>query len=167
MDSGARILWSADGPSTGVPQQCSQILYLRRGESSHADLCADSTHLRPAFVFAENVCWWLHVDSGSAMLAGWLGATAAGCASTMVPLARAPWSRVAWSSRVSERQVNECVLRRVGCGDTRVVQDCINRFRRLVWSLARRLYTSPSQAEDKMHEISRCANHWEMEARGI
>lgn len=101
------------------------------------------------------------------MLAGWLGAAASGCAPTMVPSDRAPRSRVAWLSEVSEQQVSKCLLRRVSCGDTRVVEECIDRFGGLVWSLARRLVASPTEAEDTVQEISRCAGHWAVEVREI
>jgi RNA polymerase sigma-70 factor (ECF subfamily) len=41
----------------------------------------------------------------------------------------------------------------VGEGDTRAVVDCIDRFGGLVWSLARKLAVSHSEAEDAVQEV--------------
>jgi RNA polymerase sigma-70 factor (ECF subfamily) len=45
------------------------------------------------------------------------------------------------------------LLRRVGEGDTQAVAECLDRFGGLVWSLARRLSVSPSDAEDAVQEV--------------
>jgi RNA polymerase sigma-70 factor (ECF subfamily) len=44
-------------------------------------------------------------------------------------------------------------LERIGQGDQRAVQDCIDRFGNLVWSLARRLSGNQADAEDAVQEI--------------
>ena len=45
------------------------------------------------------------------------------------------------------------ILERVAAGDPAAPNECIERFSGLVWSLARRLCTSPSDAEDAVQEI--------------
>lgn len=45
------------------------------------------------------------------------------------------------------------ILARVAAGDPAAPNECIERFRGLVWSLARRLCSSPSEAEDAVQEI--------------
>lgn len=45
------------------------------------------------------------------------------------------------------------ILARVAAGDPAAPNECIARFSGLVWSLARRLCTSPSDAEDAVQEI--------------
>ena len=47
----------------------------------------------------------------------------------------------------------ECLLQRVGEGDTRAVAECIDRFGGLVWSLARKLIGNPTEAEDAVQEV--------------
>lgn len=53
-------------------------------------------------------------------------------------------------SRVTEEP---SILARVAAGDPAAPNECIARFSGLVWSLARRLCTSPSDAEDAVQEI--------------
>jgi len=45
------------------------------------------------------------------------------------------------------------VLQRIASGDSVAVRDCIEQYGSLVWSLARRLSRSPSDAEDATQEI--------------
>lgn len=45
------------------------------------------------------------------------------------------------------------ILERVAAGDPAAPNECIERFSGLVWSLARRLCSSPSDAEDAVQEI--------------
>jgi RNA polymerase sigma-70 factor (ECF subfamily) len=47
----------------------------------------------------------------------------------------------------------DSLLARVGAGDKSAVRECLQRFGGLVWSLARRLSASPSDAEDAVQEI--------------
>ncbi|MCG8587833.1 MAG: RNA polymerase sigma factor [Proteobacteria bacterium] len=45
------------------------------------------------------------------------------------------------------------ILQRVATGDEAAVQECIDRYSGLVWSLARRLSPTPADAEDAVQEI--------------
>lgn len=45
------------------------------------------------------------------------------------------------------------LLTRIASGDTRAVDECINRYGGLIWSLARRLSSSVADAEDAVQEI--------------
>src|SRR5580700_12012752 len=45
------------------------------------------------------------------------------------------------------------VLQRIASGDSAAVRDCIEQYGALVWSLARRLTRTPSDAEDATQEI--------------
>jgi RNA polymerase sigma-70 factor (ECF subfamily) len=45
------------------------------------------------------------------------------------------------------------VLQRIATGDSAAVRECIEQYGPLVWSLARRLSRSPSDAEDATQEI--------------
>ena len=45
------------------------------------------------------------------------------------------------------------VLQRIASGDSAAVRECIEQYGGLVWSLARRLTRSPSDAEDAAQEI--------------
>jgi RNA polymerase sigma factor (sigma-70 family) len=45
------------------------------------------------------------------------------------------------------------VLQRIASGDSAAVRECIEQYGALVWSLARRLSRSPSDAEDATQEI--------------
>jgi RNA polymerase sigma-70 factor, ECF subfamily len=49
--------------------------------------------------------------------------------------------------------MNPSVLQRIASGDSAAVRECIEQFGALVWSLARRLSRSPSDAEDATQEI--------------
>ncbi|MHB8474870.1 MAG: RNA polymerase sigma factor [Steroidobacteraceae bacterium] len=49
--------------------------------------------------------------------------------------------------------MNPSVLQRIASGDAAAVRDCIEQYGALVWSLARRLSRSPSDAEDATQEI--------------
>jgi len=55
------------------------------------------------------------------------------------------------SSRVTATEPT--TLERIARGDQSAVQDCIDRFGNLVWSLARRLSGNQSDAEDAVQEI--------------
>ena len=45
------------------------------------------------------------------------------------------------------------ILRRIAAGDKDAVQDCLNAYGGLVWSLARQLSPKPADAEDAVQEI--------------
>ena len=45
------------------------------------------------------------------------------------------------------------ILNRIAAGDPDAVQECLDQFGGLVWSLARRLTSSESDAEDAVQEI--------------
>ncbi len=49
--------------------------------------------------------------------------------------------------------MNPSVLQRIASGDSAAVRDCIEQYGALIWSLARRLSRSPSDAEDATQEI--------------
>jgi RNA polymerase sigma-70 factor, ECF subfamily len=51
------------------------------------------------------------------------------------------------------RSVSSSVLERIASGDSAAVGECIKEFGALVWSLARRLSRTPSDAEDATQEI--------------
>jgi len=48
---------------------------------------------------------------------------------------------------------SESVLERIARGDPAAVRDCMERYRRLVWSLARRFSENAADAEDATQEI--------------
>jgi RNA polymerase sigma-70 factor (ECF subfamily) len=52
-----------------------------------------------------------------------------------------------------ELSLQESVLTRIAQGDPSAVEDCIERYGGLVWSLARRLSTSRADAEDGVQEV--------------
>jgi RNA polymerase sigma-70 factor (ECF subfamily) len=49
--------------------------------------------------------------------------------------------------------VSESVLERIACGDEGAVAECIDRYGRLVWSVARRWSKNAADAEDTVQEI--------------
>ena len=49
--------------------------------------------------------------------------------------------------------MSSTVLQRIASGDSTAVRECIEQYGALVWSLARRLSRSPSDAEDATQEI--------------
>jgi RNA polymerase sigma-70 factor (ECF subfamily) len=49
--------------------------------------------------------------------------------------------------------MSSSVLQRIARGDSQAVRDCIDQYGGLVWSLARRLSRTPSDAEDATQEI--------------
>jgi RNA polymerase sigma-70 factor, ECF subfamily len=49
--------------------------------------------------------------------------------------------------------MSSSVLQRIASGDPAAVRECIEQYGALVWSLARRLSRSPSDAEDATQEI--------------
>jgi RNA polymerase sigma-70 factor (ECF subfamily) len=49
--------------------------------------------------------------------------------------------------------VSDPLLPRIAAGDASAVKDCVGRYGALVWSLARRLTSSSSDAEDAVQEI--------------
>ncbi len=63
---------------------------------------------------------------------------------------RASATLAARDPRVSDEP---SILARVAAGDPSAPNECIARFSGLVWSLARRLCSSPSDAEDAVQEI--------------
>ncbi len=53
--------------------------------------------------------------------------------------------------RNSEPEVS--ILERIDAGETNAVQDCMNKYSGLVWSLARRMIRDKEEAEDAVQEI--------------
>ena len=49
--------------------------------------------------------------------------------------------------------VSDSLLKRVAAGDMSAMQECMDRYGGLVWSLARRLCGSPTDAEDAVQEV--------------
>ena len=49
--------------------------------------------------------------------------------------------------------MNDSILERVARGDSQAVEECLDRYGALVWSLARRHAPSQEQAEDAVQEI--------------
>lgn len=47
----------------------------------------------------------------------------------------------------------QTVLQRIAAGDAKAVQECIDQYSRLVWSIARRFAASPAEAEDAVQEV--------------
>ena len=61
--------------------------------------------------------------------------------------------------------VAESILQRIAAGDATAVDDCLRQYRGLVWSLARRFSTDPSELEDALQEVFidlwRCAERYD------
>lgn len=76
------------------------------------------------------------------------------CLETLTPDPK-PRTRTLSCRRRQEavRPVIDSVLQRIASGDSGAVQECIDRFGGLVWSLARRFCFNPSEAEDAVQEI--------------
>ncbi len=53
----------------------------------------------------------------------------------------------------SERTGNTGVLQRIAAGEADAVNECLDRFGGLVWSLARRFCANPTDAEDAVQEV--------------
>jgi len=49
--------------------------------------------------------------------------------------------------------VAQAILKRIGSGDKTAVQECINTYGGLIWSLARRMLSNSEEAEDAVQEI--------------
>lgn len=49
--------------------------------------------------------------------------------------------------------MNKAILQRISEGDKTAVQDCLNTYGGLVWSLARRMLSNTDEAEDAVQEI--------------
>ena len=49
--------------------------------------------------------------------------------------------------------MNDSILQRIAAGDQLAVDDCLNRYGGLVWSLAKRWIANPADAEDLTQEI--------------
>ncbi len=47
----------------------------------------------------------------------------------------------------------QAILKRIGSGDKTAVQECINTYGGLIWSLARRMLSNSDEAEDAVQEI--------------
>ncbi|MHC4784427.1 MAG: RNA polymerase sigma factor, partial [Planctomycetota bacterium] len=47
----------------------------------------------------------------------------------------------------------ESLLQRVAAGDMAAMQECIDEYGGLIWSLARRFCPSPAEAEDAVQEV--------------
>lgn len=70
-------------------------------------------------------------------------------AATFRPQGRRPRNR----RTESKRSVSDSILQRIAAGDMAAMQECIDRYGGLVWSLARRLSLSPADAEDGVQEV--------------
>jgi RNA polymerase sigma-70 factor (ECF subfamily) len=55
--------------------------------------------------------------------------------------------------RGAPRIVAESLLKRVAAGDMSAMQECLDEYGGLVWSLARRFCASPADAEDAVQEV--------------
>lgn len=86
------------------------------------------------------------------------------CRSTVSPAVRSGRGRPAGRATVQETsgvlidEANNSVLKRVAAGDAGALQECIERYGGLVWSLARRFcgggtMGGPAEAEDAVQEI--------------
>jgi RNA polymerase sigma factor (sigma-70 family) len=53
----------------------------------------------------------------------------------------------------------ESLLKRIAAGDRKAVQECIDTYSGLVWSIARRLSNTPTDADDAVQEVF--VNIWE------
>jgi RNA polymerase sigma-70 factor (ECF subfamily) len=49
--------------------------------------------------------------------------------------------------------VAQAILKRIAAGDKTAVQDCLDSYGGLVWSLARRMSPNTNEAEDAVQEI--------------
>jgi RNA polymerase sigma-70 factor, ECF subfamily len=49
--------------------------------------------------------------------------------------------------------VTQSILKRVADGDRRAVEDCLNKYGGLVWSIARKMLRNTEEAEDAVQEI--------------
>jgi len=49
--------------------------------------------------------------------------------------------------------VNQDILHRIASGDTHAVQDCLDKYGGLVWSIARKMLPNTEEAEDAVQEI--------------
>lgn len=49
--------------------------------------------------------------------------------------------------------MDQAILKRIASGDKSAVQDCLNAYGGLVWSLARRMSANTNEAEDAVQEI--------------
>ena len=47
----------------------------------------------------------------------------------------------------------QIILKRIAAGDKTAIQDCLNNYGGLIWSLARRMSPNPDEAEDAVQEI--------------
>ena len=63
------------------------------------------------------------------------------------------WLRSVSSLKGQGTGLTDVILQRVAGGDPTAVQDCIDQFGGLVWSLARKLCPNRSEAEDAVQEI--------------
>ena len=66
--------------------------------------------------------------------------------------ARPDGRRTSWSQETAD-SVSDDILQRVAAGDTAAMQECMDRYGGLVWSLARRFSLSPADAEDGVQEV--------------
>lgn len=55
--------------------------------------------------------------------------------------------------RAERRVLADSILGRVAAGEAQAVEECLHRYRNLVWSLARRLSTDFADAEDAVQEV--------------
>jgi RNA polymerase sigma-70 factor (ECF subfamily) len=49
--------------------------------------------------------------------------------------------------------LTQAILQRIANGDTTAVQDCLNKYGGLVWSISRRMLRNSDEAEDAVQEI--------------
>lgn len=49
--------------------------------------------------------------------------------------------------------MNQGILHRIAAGDAQAVQDCLNKYGGLIWSIARKMLHNSEEAEDAVQEI--------------
>jgi RNA polymerase sigma-70 factor, ECF subfamily len=57
------------------------------------------------------------------------------------------------TNKLTRQPMNPSMLQRIASGDSAAVRECIDQYGPLVWSIARRLSRTPSDAEDATQEI--------------
>lgn len=71
--------------------------------------------------------------------------------SIAIPNSATPYQRS--STDIEIREMTTPVLPRVANGDREAIQECLDRYGRLIWSLAHRLIPNKSDIEDAVHDI--------------
>lgn len=58
-----------------------------------------------------------------------------------------------FKQKEEDQEVKKTILQRIAEGDGEAVQECLDTYGGLVWSLARKMLPNPSEAEDAVQEI--------------